>query len=184
MSTPSQFGPTPPRTSGGMSVVVIILIILGVLVLVCGGLCAGCTYFVGQAASTAVTMAELFPLQMEALSAIEADQPTKEKLGEPIEIAGMVQRTGTGELKASGEDFSFDVRGPKGTAKVKCSAVKSDIGAWKLTVITLQTSDGTTLSVPPPEDSGQDMTFESPEVPEETKLPEETKPADEAKTPE
>jgi hypothetical protein len=174
MSAPSQFGPTPPRSSGGMSVLVIVLIILGALVLVCGGLCAGCVYIGQQAASGIATMAELVPMQFNALAAIQEDQPAIDKLGEPIEIDGILERAGSGELKAAGEDFSFGVRGPKGTAKVKCTAVK-DTGAWKLTVITLQTSDGTTLSVPPPEVSAPDMQFEVPEVPEETKLPEETK---------
>lgn len=41
ISVPGQYDPPPPK-SGGTSVLKIVLIVLAVLIIGCGGLCAGC----------------------------------------------------------------------------------------------------------------------------------------------
>jgi len=142
----------------------IILIVLGVLLLLCAGICGGCVYLTQSAVSSGAAWIELSPVMSASMLATQSDQQVIDKLGEPIEITAIPTRIGTGELKPQNEDFQFEMKGPKGTAKVKGSATK-DVGTWKVTAITVQTSDGATFNVPPPEATG-DVNFD---MPEETK---------------
>ena len=170
MSTPSQFGPStpPPKRSSGSSVLIIILIIFGVLLLSCAGICGGCALWTRSAAQSGMAYVELLPTMESAVSAAQNDPQVTSKLGEPVEISSLPARTGKGELTAN-EDFECDLRGPNGTAKLKGSASKAD-GFWKVTAITVQTSDGSTFTVPPPTTGGGTVEFqEVPEMPEETK---------------
>jgi len=166
----SQFGPSapPPQKSGGGSVLMIVLIVFGVLLLLCAGACAGCVYLGQSAVSSVAAQVELSPVMIASMLATQSDQQVIDKLGEPIEITASPLRTGSGELKSANEDFQFELKGPKGTAKVKGSATK-DAGTWKVTAITVQTSDGATFTVPPPAATGPDVNFTMPDVPEETK---------------
>jgi hypothetical protein len=118
-----------------------------------------------QAATEIGSAMELVPVQNAALAAVRNDQQVKDKLGEPLPDFVLHIRDGSGELKPSGENFHFDLQGPQGTAKVLCSATK-DVGTWKITAITVQTSDGATFTVPPPAATGPDVNFE---MPDETK---------------
>jgi hypothetical protein len=170
MSSSSQFGPsTPaPQKSGGGSVLMIILIVCGVLLLLCAGICGGCVYVTQSAVTSGAAWVELTPVMSAAMNAAQSDQQVLDKLGEPIEISAIPTRTGTGELKPANEDFQFELKGPKGTAKVKGSATK-DVGTWKVTAITVQASDGATFTVPPPAATGPEVEFDMPEMPDETK---------------
>jgi len=170
MSSSSQFGPSapPPQKSGGTSVLMIVLIVFGVLFLLCAGICGGCMILTRSAAQSGMAYVELLPTMESAISAAQRDPQVIDKLGEPIEITSIPARTGSGELKGANEDFEFKLKGSKGTATVKGSAMK-DVGTWKVTAITVQTSDGATFNVPPPAATGPDVNFEMPDVPEETK---------------
>lgn len=169
MSSSSQFGPSAPapQKSGGGSVLMIILIVCGVLLLLCAGICGGCAFMFGSFATEVNSAVELSAVQNAALAAIRNDQQVKDKLGEPLPEFVVPIREKSGELKPEGENFHFDLQGPKGTAKVLCSATKED-GTWKVTAITVQTSDGATFTVPPPEPTG-DVQFDMPETTDETK---------------
>jgi hypothetical protein len=166
----SQFspGPSPPQKSGGGSVLTIILIVFGVLLLLCAGACGGCVYLTQSAVKSGAAWVELSPVMSASLLEVQGNQQVIDKLGEPIEITAIPTRTGSGELKSANEDFQFELKGPKGTAKVKGSATK-DAGTWKVTAITVQTSDGATFNVPPPAATGPDVNFTMPDTPEETK---------------
>ena len=170
MSTPSQFGPSgpPPQRSSGTSVLIIILIIFGVLLLSCVGICGGCAIWTRSAAQSGIAYVELLPTMESAVSAAQNDPQVTAKLGEPVEISSLPARAGKGELKPANEDFECELRGPNGTAKVKGSATKAD-GFWKVTAITVQTSDGSTFTVPPPASGGSVDFTDEPEMPEETK---------------
>jgi len=167
MSSSSQFGPSapPPQKSGGSSVLMIVLIVFGVLFLLCAGICGGCVYLTQSAVTSGAAWVELTPVMSAAMNAAQSDQQVLDKLGEPIEIIAIPTRAGSGELKPANEDFQFELKGPKGTATVKGSATK-DVGTWKVTAITVQTSDGATFTVQPPAATGPDVNFE---MPEETK---------------
>jgi hypothetical protein len=169
MST-SQFGPStpPPQSSGGRSVLLILLIVFGVVLLACAGICGGIVIFTRIAAEAGMAYVELLPTMDSAISAAQNDQQVIDKLGEPIEITALPSRIGKGELKGANEDFEFSLKGSKTTAQVKASASK-DAGTWKITAITVQTSDGATFTVPPPAATGPDVQFEMPDMPEETK---------------
>jgi hypothetical protein len=168
MSTPGEFSP-PPQKSGGSSVLVIILVVLGVLFLGCAGLCGGC-YYLGKNAAQQIgtelgAAVELMPSMMQAQGLVLNDPQVVQKLGEPVSPAGAGNpiRQGSGEVKPGGETFTFSVQGPNGSADVTASAMK-DLGSWKLTVITVTCSDGTTINVPIPEgDSGPEMQFDLPD---------------------
>ncbi len=158
MSAPSQFGSSPQPSGGGSSVLVIVLIVLGVLVLICGGACAGCLYIAGQGATAVQKGVEegLKAIQLAAAystaeTAVLSDLQVIERLGEPIERTTEPQRQNTGDLKPAGETFQFDVQGPKGTAIVSAVAV-ADKGPFRVTTITVKLSDGTTIDVKPPEE--------------------------------
>jgi hypothetical protein len=146
-----------------MNVLVIILIIVGVILLGCAGLCAGCLYTAGTAAQQGLqegaAFIELLPTRESAAAAVRTDAKVIEQLGEPIAHDGLYTREGSGEIKPAGETFTFNVSGPKGTAKVTASALKDASGTWQVTVITVQCSDGTTLTVPPPTAEAPTMDF-------------------------
>jgi hypothetical protein len=168
MSSPGEF-PSPPQKSGGSNVVVIILVILGVLCLGCAGLCGGC-YYLGKNAAQQIgtelnAAVELMPSMMQAQGLVLNDPQVVQKLGEPVSPAGTgtPTRQGSGEVKPAGETFTFSVQGPNGSAEVAASAMK-DLGSWKLTVITVTCSDGTTINVPIPDsDTGPEMQFDLPD---------------------
>jgi hypothetical protein len=159
MSAPSQFGsPQPSSGGGGSSVLLIVLIVLGVLVLVCGGLCAGCLYVAGKGATAVhegieegLKTVQLVAAYANAETAVRNDPAVIARLGEPIERSTDPQRQNTGDLKPSGETFQFDVKGPNGTAIVSAVAV-ADGGPFRVTTITVKFPDGTTLDVKPPEE--------------------------------
>ena len=90
MSHPSQYSPPPQQSGGGgASTLMIVLVILGVLFVVCGGLCAGCVYFVGQSATVVqkglqegLKFVQLAPAYSEAQEAVSTNQQVIDRLGE------------------------------------------------------------------------------------------------------
>ena len=175
MSAPGQFDPTPaPQRSGGggMSVLVIILIVVGVIILACAGICGGCLYMGGQAVQQVGqevgAAIELAPSYDAATSAVTNDPAVIEKLGDPVVLEGVPTREATGELNPGGETFKFAVRGSSGAANVTASAFK-DAGSWKITVITVQCEDGTSITVPPPAVTAPEVNFDLPEMPADEK---------------
>jgi Cytochrome oxidase complex assembly protein 1 len=169
VSSSSQFSPSTPPTqsSSGRSILLILLIVFGVLLLSCVGVCGGIALWTRSAIKSGAAWIEMTPVMSAAMSATQSDPQVIDKLGEPIEPTSIPTRTGRGEL-TSNEDFQFELKGPKGTAKVKGSATK-EVGTWKVTALTVQTSDGATFNVPPPAATGPDVKFDMPDVPVETK---------------
>jgi hypothetical protein len=147
---------------------VIILIVMGVLLLACAGICGGIVFLTRSAAEAGMAYVELLPTMDNAMNAAMNDQQVIDKLGGPVEVSAIPARTGSGELKGANEDFEFSLKGSKTSAKVKASASK-ELGTWKVTAITVQTADGATFTVTPPAATGPDVQFEMPDVPEETK---------------
>ena len=153
---------------------VIILIVLGVLLLACAGICGGCLLVAQRAATEVGSAIELLPIQAAASEAVLGDPAVMEKLGAPVQQTSPAAREGSGEVQPAGETFTFDLSGPKGKAKVRCSALK-DAGTWRLTVITVECSDGTTLNVTPPAPSGPNVQFDMPETPDAAGQPSDDK---------
>jgi hypothetical protein len=149
-------------------VLVIVLIVAGLIVLACAGLCGGCLYLTRQAVHEAGAeigaLIELSTVHEQARAAVVNDPAVKEKLGDPVEADELVEREGGGELKRGGETFHFEARGASDTtAQVTCTAMDDD-GVWRLTVITVQCSDGTTINVTPPPPGGPELQFDMPDV--------------------
>jgi hypothetical protein len=175
MSHPSQYSPPPQQSGGGgTSVLVIVLIILGVLLVVCGGLCAGCVYFVGRSATVVqkgiaegIKFVQLAPAYSEAQEAVAANQQVIDRLGEPIEpvvSASPFRHEGKGELNKSGETIQFDVKGPKGTGIVSVVATGDADNIFHPAKITVTFGDGAVVDVPV-------TTTEPSESPAQTKAP-------------
>jgi hypothetical protein len=174
MSTPSQFSPSPapqPSGGGGMSVLMILLIVGGVLLLVCAGICGGCVLAVNRAATEIGSAVGLAPVYAQATEAVTTDAAVLEKLGDPVTPMSVPLREGSGELKPAGETFNFEISGPNGKANVKASAFQ-DAGSWKITVITVTADDGTTINVTPPEPTSD---FTMPDMPEMPDMSDEAK---------
>jgi hypothetical protein len=160
--------PTPPPKSGGSSWLWILLVILGLLVLTCGGLCAGCFVIgqrtvvqVGKAVGEAVSHLALIPAFAAAQQAVDNDPQVIDRLGQPIETLAMPTRQNTGELKPAGETFQYDIRGPKGTAIVSGVATADlPTGPWRVSTITVTFADGSVITVPVPEDQPTAGSFE------------------------
>ncbi len=148
----SQGYPEQPKSSGGMSTVMIVVIVLVVLFLLCAGICGGMGYFgsvaVREVGRQATQVLELLAPTSLAQTQIQASDEVVAKFGDPL-VFGPPTREGdaTGELNLANAHFSFSVSGPNasGTAHVKAGQVD---GVWKVNEITLKCSDGTDLIVP------------------------------------
>jgi hypothetical protein len=102
MSSPAPYG-EQPKSSGG-SFLTIILIILGVIFLLCAGVCGGC-YILASRAGTAMV------LELQAFGpslAASMSQEVIDKLGDPVEKVGNPRQI-------TPISFEFDIKGPKGT---------------------------------------------------------------------
>ena len=162
MSMPGQVEPQLPRSSGS-SALKIVLIILAIMLVVCGGLCAGCLV-VAQRAGTAfkTTLEEsLQSMQLavvfgEAMQVVKENAAVAERLGEPIEAADEpgrgewpYKRQGEGDLKPDGETLQFDVKGPKGKGIVTVLAKRDSEGLYRPVTITVMFEDASSIDVPP-----------------------------------
>jgi len=159
MSNPSQYGPPSQQSGGGgTSVLMIVLIVLGVLVVMCAGLCGGCYLVVrragteiGKGLEEGIKYVQLTPAYVEAQQAVASHQPVIDRLGEPIEPSGDAapfRHEGKGALNKSGETIQFDVKGPKGTGIVSVVATAGDDAIFHPAKITVTFSDGAVVDVP------------------------------------
>lgn len=171
MSTPGKFetGGPPPR-GGGSRVLITILIVVGVLLVACAGLCGGCIFVAQRAAKEAQRAAkevgeevgaaiELMPVMTSVQTAVAEDDQVKQRLGEPVQITSTPERGNTGELDPVHESFTFGISGPNGTADVTGHATKVD-GAWKVTQIEVVPAEGEKFEVPPPEGAPLELNFD------------------------
>jgi hypothetical protein len=161
MSVPGQYDPPPPK-SGGTSVLKIVLIVLAVLILGCGGLCAGCLVIAKKAGTAFKASLEegLQSMQLavvfaQATEAVKENAAVVERLGEPITPADSdegikwpYKRQGVGELNPAGETLQFDVKGPKGKGIVTALAKPDSEGLYKATKITVMFDDASSIEVP------------------------------------
>ena len=146
-----------PRSSGGSSWLVVLLVILGLIVLTCGGLCAGGIYVgqrtvatAGKAAGEFITYLALMPAFAATQQAVNSDLQVRDRLGEPINAVAMPTRENVGVLNPKGETFQYDITGPKGTAIVSGVAT-GDGTTWRVSQITVTFSDGSVVNVSAPE---------------------------------
>lgn len=161
MSTSGPYG-QPPQRSGGSNVLMILLVIAGVVLLACAGVCGGCL-FIGQRAAKEMEKGagefantlQLTPAYAAAQNAVSSDPQVAGRLGGPITTTSTPQRQGSGNLKATGETFQFDIQGPKGTGIVSGIAT-ADGTNWRATKITVTFSDGSVVDVPAPDDAPHD----------------------------
>ena len=146
MSNPSQYGP-PQQSGGGMSVLMIVLIVLGVLVVMCAGLCGGC-YLVVRRAGTEIGKGleegfksiQLAAAYSDALEIVKENEQVLDRLGEPIEpvvAMPLYRHDGKGPLNKSGETIQFDVKGSKGTGIVSVVATADENNIFQPAKITV-----------------------------------------------
>lgn len=135
----------PPPKSGGMSTVMIVLIIFAVLGLICVGACGFCIYSAQQFGNSALKMGA-------AQLRIEGNQQIEDKFGTPLQPALPSASTAT--------SVDYDLSGPKGKGKVHAEFKTGGDGMPEPTVIKVTAPDGTVIDAlaPPP--------VESPAVPD------------------
>ncbi len=122
MSMPGQFDPPPPYPprSGGSSTLKIVLIVLAVMLVICGGLCAGCLVIANRAGTAfkeGLESIQLSPAYVQALESAQENEAVLERLGEPITtdeaegegIKWPYKRQSKGNLNPAGETLQFDV---------------------------------------------------------------------------
>lgn len=150
--------PTQPPAKSGKPWLWIVFGVLAVLFLICGGTCAGCLYLGQQGIEKAKEAAEVLPITTQALSPISADPTVQEKLGDSIVLGGMPKRQGAGPIDYANTVVLFDVQGSKGMATATVHAKQTN-GAWEITNIKIQFSDGSTTEVAPPESGPPQLEF-------------------------
>jgi hypothetical protein len=167
--TPGPINPGPPPKSGS-NVLMIILIIGAVVLLGCGGICAGAAWFASVAVrdasdsfkefgDTLAGMILLTPVMDQAATTVLNDEQVGLKLGNPIERTSEPERDNTGELDPVHESFHFNISGPNGTAKVMAHATQVE-ATWRLTQITVEFSDGEKVEVSPPAEPPNELNFD------------------------
>lgn len=175
----------PPKSGGGPSVLVIVLVILGVLALICCGVCGLMGYGAKQFGSVVQNqinaMQQIQPAQEMAIKAIRADEACQEALGNNIEAASPAIYAGVGEVNTSDAPFTFAVHGDKQqTATAQCRAKQVD-AVWQLIEITVELPDGKKLKVEPLKDTAPELKFDTgDEAMPEGKAPPATTPPAEA----
>jgi hypothetical protein len=179
----SDFNQPPTKSGGGPSVLVIVLVILGVLALICCGVCGlmgyGARQFGGAVQNQINAMQQIQPAQEMALNAIRADEACQEALGDNIAAASPAIYAGIGEVNTSDAPFTFAVHGDKQqTATAQCRAKQVD-AVWQVTEITVELPDGKKLKVEPLMDAAPELKFDTgDEAMPEDKAPPATPPAE------
>jgi hypothetical protein len=143
--------PTPQKSSNSW-----IWIALGIVLLVlvgCGGACAGMAFYVSRQASQGfqaiIQVAELAQLQASAFGAIQNNAEVNEKIGD---VTGFDPPTlvGTYGPEQQTVTCSFTVNGTKGSATATVTGTRES-GALRPTDIQVKFGDGTSANVPPGE---------------------------------
>jgi hypothetical protein len=167
--------PTPQKSSSSW-----IWIALGIVLLIliaCGGACAGMAFFVSRQASQGiqamVQIAELSQLQMAAFGAIQNHTEVTEKIGD-VTGFGAPTLIGMYGPEQPSVSCSFTVNGSKGSATATVTGNRES-GALRPTDIQVKFADGTTVDVPPGEYT-PDLNFNI--EPQETMPADDSMPAD------
>lgn len=135
--------PGKPQGGSGSTVIIVIVIVLGLVVLGCAGLCGG-LFFVGS--RTATTLMEAIAPNGEASDIAVQSQQLREALGDPLSV-GPVRNTNFNMKNNEGSaNFQFEVSGPQGSATIQASSELKD-GNWSLNRLTAQLEDGTELDL-------------------------------------
>jgi|GEM_PF-5433165 len=118
----------------------LILGILGGGFLLCVACCGGCMYLGWSQVSA--------PLDA-AVAGMENNAEFVEKLGTPIEyeLNGLQMKDMTNVNGEGGAEFSFNVKGPNGSASVDAD-LNLSAGNWSVESLTGDCSDGTTITIP------------------------------------
>lgn len=137
MSEDQSFAAEPKK--GGSKIWLILFLVLGLPVLLCGGCCAG-SFFIFR---SVIKNSEPYKT---ALERVISDQAVVERLGEPIEDDAMPFNS---ELNDTDALFTYGISGPNGTATVNTESVKEG-GYWRLTKLTVTWGDdGKTINLLP-----------------------------------
>jgi cytochrome oxidase complex assembly protein 1 len=111
-----------------------------------------------------ITARTLAPVYTTALDAVTSDKNVIERLGEPIETVGdstdLFRLKGSDDPDNPGETIEFDIKGPRGPAKVtvgtsRPSAALPGVATTdelRVAKITVTLSDGSVIDVPPPKE--------------------------------
>jgi hypothetical protein len=140
-------------------VLFIVLLILALPLLLCGGTCGGCLLMRGRAVQESTSREELSPIMASAVALASDDSRVREQLGEPVEQSAEPTRDSTGEISPVHESFQFQLRGPRGTAQVVGHATKVG-GFWKITTVDVQFSGGDKITITPPADAPPELNFD------------------------
>jgi hypothetical protein len=140
--------PTPPKSSN--SWIWITLLVLLVLLLVCGGLCGGCSWWIGksvrQGAQSAFQTIELVSLQDGAMNAISSNDQVAERIGtvtsyDPPKLVG---KSGVEQPTIT---CRFAVSGERASATATVTGAR-EAGTLRPTDIVVTFGDGTSVDVP------------------------------------
>ena len=142
MSSPEPYG---QQNSGGGSFFTIVLVILGIILLMCAGVCGGCVFLGYRAQQGAQQMLQTLSLAIRVGAPFMAVSNSPEviaKIGEPIEHNGE-----NAMREISPNEIAVDIKGPSGTAVMtvlyRGTAPNQELSGVKVTF-----EDGSTIDIP------------------------------------
>jgi hypothetical protein len=117
----------------------IVLIVFGLLGLLCCGGCLGTCYFAGRAAGPVALMGGVLPH-------VQTNPQVIEKLGSPVQPAGMPTSPNADLSQGATSAVDFEISGPKGKGKVHAEVTMTPNG-FDPKVITVTGPDGSVINV-------------------------------------
>lgn len=129
----------PPKSGGGMRTLIIVLLVLGVLGLICCGVCGGFMYWGAKVGSQA--------LVDPVMQRIRANQQVKDALGEPL-TAGFPSNM---KVENADATVDFEVSGPQGKGPVHAELTAGPNG-FEPRVIKVTLPNGSVVDVPVADD--------------------------------
>ena len=130
---------SPPPQKSGMSTLMIVLIVFGLIFLLCCGGCVGSCYFAGRAAGPVALMGAVLPR-------VQSNPEVVEKLGSPVEPASLPTSPNADLSQGATSSVDFDISGPKGKGKVHAEVTMTPNG-FDAKVIRVTAPDGSTINV-------------------------------------
>jgi len=157
MSQGPYAGPPQKSGGGGMTMLVIVLVIFGIIGVACAGICGLGIFGLRWTAENGPKLAENIGktvgdamlagvMQFQAAAAVQADPQVREKLGDPLTLDA--QDSQNTDLSTGTASFDFNVSGPKGKGKAHGEGHREG-EQWKITKLQVHFDDGSTVDVDP-----------------------------------
>lgn len=155
MSQGNFNAPPPAKSGGGMSTVMIVLLVFAVLGLVCCGGCVYSLYLAGKAGGGAALMGVTLPQ-------VQTHPTVTEKFGGQIEPTGLPTQSSANFQEGATSTVDYEISGPNGKGKVHAELTTGGPQGFTPKVIKVTAPDGAVIDVLAP------TSEVAPEMPVET----------------